>query len=769
MPLQPNRYGDTLPSMLTPGEVVLGPREARQLRRPLLDVLGDRVGQATVGGRDDKFDEFGRRSFGLGDPGDFGEFADDEAGYSQIGQGQEDFFHDEEYGGPYGGYSDGYDGDVPFPPSITQPRRAEALPSRQSLPERNLLQALTRRQQAAGNPGNLTPDEWSAITGYHRSAFLPALPALPVERPNAPSSWRERKPTVTSSPLQAPTPASEEVSPKQFLADALAGKGDRRFNQPYDWIFDSIATEASREAVSRARAQGKDAGPRVGIRYFDVAPPRPVDDEMYGGRSQDKVSFDGTRDFGPASMMDPQMQRTWDDPGLDYQADYFGRPQGQLGTIGLGSQLPGPGQVGLGDIEDNVLNRDAGKFAQVSFLDALKNAIQGKVDKTKSAVQNPGGFLSNLSMKDVFSEIFQGAATSFLPPGVGFAGQALFAGAELARQNNLDNIARDNGFKSMAEFEKTYPAGAGQAIADYDARNATSFEPHEGNDDQPAPLVPQRLVQPAPIGPSADPLADLLATITGNTVNPFGDTEEGNLEFSNVMQSGIDRLFSSLGPNPNEQLVNATFNRPNVGDIILGQERGIRQGGFRDVLGEAFTGNAFGNIDDNIINSIVDERAGGQRNIFAGQQARGNFSPAGVLAANEDLLSQTPGATERVREVGQNVAQSSQGDINALRDLGTQRIQDFTLGQPDIDFSDLISQREGLIGERQGSFGSDIRSTLGSEPLFDINQSLLSGGRSQGVVSGQQPNTLLDTIAERERRGTTTDRRGLGTRGSGAF
>ena len=33
------------------------------------------------------------------------------------------------------------------------------------------------KNKPAGNPGNLTPDEWSDLTGYHRSAFLPAQPA----------------------------------------------------------------------------------------------------------------------------------------------------------------------------------------------------------------------------------------------------------------------------------------------------------------------------------------------------------------------------------------------------------------------------------------------------------------------------------------------------------------------------------------------------------------------------------------------------------------
>jgi hypothetical protein len=352
-----------------------------------------------------------------------------------------------------------------------------------------------------------------------------------------------------------------------------------------------------------------------------------------------------------------------------------------------------------------------------------------------------------------------------------------------------DFISQATGFDSVAEVEEAFQAGVineqtrddfiNGATAQADAfmaqntrndiieREATDV--NTGGNDSSILVGNNRLpISSTPIDPALS-IEELLAQITGNTVNPFGDTEEGLTEFNDVIQSGIGRLFAGLGTDPNQQLVDATFNRSNVGDIILGQERGIRQTGFNTSLNDIFTGDAFGDIDDSIINSIVDERAGGQRDIFAGQQARGNFSDAGVLAANEDLTSQIPGATSRVREVGQNVSQGSQGDINAIRDTAFQGISDFRLGDDAFDITPFATQRQDLIGERTGSFSSDITGALGGEPLFNINQSLLSGGRSQGVVSGAQPNTFLDELAARERRGTGIDQRGIGTRGSGAF
>jgi len=191
--------------------------------------------------------------------------------------------------------------------------------------------------------------------------------------------------------------------------------------------------------------------------------------------------------------------------------------------------------------------------------------------------------------------------------------------------------------------------------------------------------------------------------------------------------------------------------------------------GFRSDLTNAFPGDAFGDIDDTIIDSIITERRGPSNQLIANAGARGNFNPTGGEAANQVLTGQEEDARSRIRDIGEGLFSQSQQDINAIRDTAGQSINDFTLGGS-FDITPFQTQRQGLIDERLGSLETDLRTSLGSDPLFDPTAALQAGGRAQGVVSGTPSNQpLLDTIAEKERRTTTSQRRGLNTGGSGAF
>ena len=68
-----------------------------------------------------------------------------------------------------------------------------------------------------------------------------------------------------------------------------------------------------------------------------------------------------------------------------------------------------------------------------------------------------------------------------------------------------------------------------------------------------------------------------------------------------------------------------------------------------------------------------------------------------------------------------------------------------------FDIAPFAEQREKLVTGRQGSLGEDIRSSIGTEPIFDIAGALRTGSRAQGPVSGTAPNqSFLDAIAARE-------------------
>jgi hypothetical protein len=252
----------------------------------------------------------------------------------------------------------------------------------------------------------------------------------------------------------------------------------------------------------------------------------------------------------------------------------------------------------------------------------------------------------------------------------------------------------------------------------------------------------------------------------------FTGTEEeqlaANNEFQRVIAQGLQRGNRGLGEEVTQEQFDTFFNNPNLGQNILGEETGIRQGGFNEAINQAFPGDAFSTIDDEIINNIVSERQGPAQQQISNFEARGNLNPTGGLTANEFLSGQVQPARARVSEIGQGVLSTNQSAIDDIRDRARQQVGGFQLGDDLFDVAPFTEERSNLIGERTGALGSDLRTAIGSQPLFDVSGALQAGGRTQGVVSGTPNQSFLDAIAARES-GTKRTSRGLGSRGSGAF
>jgi len=254
-------------------------------------------------------------------------------------------------------------------------------------------------------------------------------------------------------------------------------------------------------------------------------------------------------------------------------------------------------------------------------------------------------------------------------------------------------------------------------------------------------------------------------------VNPFGTDEAGLEEFRKVIASGIERENVALGPNITEAQFRQSFDDPNLGEYILGSEEDLRRRSFSQQIGQAFPGDAFQPLDDSIIDSIIQERQGPAQQQISRFGARGNLNPTGGLTANQFIQRQVPEAQERVREIGAGVLGGGQRDVNVIRERAREQAGGYKLGEDLFDIAPFSEERGGLIEERQGTLGTDVRAAIGSEPLFDVSGALRAGGRAQGVVSGRGQNqALLDQIAARELGSTSTrNRRSLGSRGSGAF
>jgi len=268
--------------------------------------------------------------------------------------------------------------------------------------------------------------------------------------------------------------------------------------------------------------------------------------------------------------------------------------------------------------------------------------------------------------------------------------------------------------------------------------------------------------------------------LTDEQANPFlreGQTPEqlasAEEEFNKVIASGIERENTSLGPDITQQQFDAKFEDPNFGQSILDDELGLRQASFGSELGKTFTGDAFSGIDDDIINSIIEERKAPALQQVSKTQARGNLNTTGGQTANRFLEGQVGQAGERVRTAGSGVLSGNQAGVDAIRDTAREGISNYQLGDDLFDPSPFTEQRQGFIDERQGTLRDDLSTAVGSDPLFDVGGAINAGGRSGGLVSGgtgASP-SFLDSIAARER-GTlsgTTSKRGLGSRGSGTF
>jgi hypothetical protein len=264
---------------------------------------------------------------------------------------------------------------------------------------------------------------------------------------------------------------------------------------------------------------------------------------------------------------------------------------------------------------------------------------------------------------------------------------------------------------------------------------------------------------------------DRLTGVDGGAVNPFGETPEGLEEFESVIARGIENRNIALGPATATDIT-ASFENPNFGPSILNQERLARINSFGQDIGGAFPGDAFGGtLNDRIVDEIIKERQGPAEKRISAYGARGNLNPTGGQTANLFIQGQVPEARKRVEEVGTTVLGGGQRDVDVIRGRAEEQAGGYKLGEGLFDVAPFSEERTGLIEERKGTFGTDIREAIGPEPLFDVTGALQAGGRAQGVVSGRGQNpALLDQIAARELGSLSArNRRSLGSRGSGAF
>lgn len=267
----------------------------------------------------------------------------------------------------------------------------------------------------------------------------------------------------------------------------------------------------------------------------------------------------------------------------------------------------------------------------------------------------------------------------------------------------------------------------------------------------------------------ADANAALMDAILG--INTLVD--ERGLTGLGYAQGGRDRAIDVFNQfkagDAYSDLLNFNIGQE-FGNTALIDKRTELVGEGTSAINTAFPGDAFLSLDDSIIDSIVTERTNQNSGQIANQQARGNFSDTGAAEANKVLQGQIPDVRSSVEDAGRAVLGGYRSDIGDIRDEAINFNANFDLGDTLFDVTPFSNARQSLIDDKATAFRDDVVRQIGSDPLFDVNTALSAGGRTQGLVSGDTNQSALDDIAAKQAASRTPrDRRGLGSRGSGAF
>ena len=291
-------------------------------------------------------------------------------------------------------------------------------------------------------------------------------------------------------------------------------------------------------------------------------------------------------------------------------------------------------------------------------------------------------------------------------------------------------------------------------------------------DDVYTKLINAGASQEQAVAGAQDALPEALRATTLDPNDEFRNPFKDDTEFKSVLSTGLNEINKGIGSVTREQFDQLFSDIPAVGNKILTAEESARRDAFVNKLrGGIDPTRAFTPMtDDSAIEKIIAEKQGPAFQQIANIEARGAFNLLGGQTAKQNIEKQKGRAQSRLDEIGSSVLERNKGDVGAIRDEGLTAASNYKLGDELFDEKPFIEKAKSLEDQRLSSLEGDIRSSLGSEELFDVGAASKEAGRTQGVVSGKpSSNALLDVIAARGLTEDARKRRGIGTRGSGVF
>jgi hypothetical protein len=153
--------------------------------------------------------------------------------------------------------------------------------------------------------------------------------------------------------------------------------------------------------------------------------------------------------------------------------------------------------------------------------------------------------------------------------------------------------------------------------------------------------------------------------------------------------------------------------------------------------------------DDAFIDTILGEHRTSADEIIKNMLARGTITETGSKAAYGDLDKQSEGGKLRLNEIGMNLINAGEVDLDAKAAAKKAAYGNLTLGAP-VDVAKDLSDMNTLAQDFIGTLGTGIRTNLGDTKLFDTSGLGAIAGAAQG---GQNtpfdpkaggPGTLVD-------------------------
>jgi len=275
--------------------------------------------------------------------------------------------------------------------------------------------------------------------------------------------------------------------------------------------------------------------------------------------------------------------------------------------------------------------------------------------------------------------------------------------------------------------------------------------------------------------PEVDPLAALTAyenAIRGidAVVGERGFTDRGFAQAARDRSKGIFDKFEA--GQDFDSMLNEKIGRAFADEALFNKDVELRGQGVQAINQafpqgfetDIFNPDAFSKVAEN----IYGQKLSGAQDVIARAGSRWQLSPRGGRLASESLLSQGSDVQSRLDDILGGVRSEAGSGIDAIRGSALEAAQGYKLGDELFDVTPFTDQARDYLTTTVGELPGRVSEAVGTDPLFSAVSALQEGGRQQGMVSGAP--SFLDALAERESGvGTSRDKRGLGSRGSGVF